>query len=129
MLSVASSNILALVTAVAIGGEIKNMQVIGDDTNPDFVVPSGKVFVLTDIFVSPQSFPPPNGFYRVQILPSVEVFTTAITLISQSNNPASFQTHLTTGMVFQSGSTVRVALTDGVSSVDVNCFGFLDVAS
>jgi hypothetical protein len=74
----------------------------------DFTVPTGKAFVLTDIIISPQ-IEGASGPLLVQVTAS-DPFTTALSLTSSGENPASFQVHLTAGMVFLSGSTIRASV-------------------
>jgi hypothetical protein len=91
-----------------------------------FVVPSGKVFILTDIIIAPPVFPVVNaGDYLLQVTPSPNFMTTALSVAAAASNPASLQVHLLTGMVFQAGSTVRVSLTSGTNRITVSAFGYL----
>jgi hypothetical protein len=122
-LGVHPSAMLALGAAVGVG-DTTNLQVIGGGA--DFTVPSGKVFILTDIIISPQEFPP-SGDYLIQVLPSAgSTFTTALSVTSSAANPSSFQVNLTGGMVFLAGSKVRVFLNAGSgTSVNVSAFGYL----
>jgi len=51
--------------------------------------------------------------------------TTTLSVAATATNPASFQVHLLTGMVFQAGSNVRVGLTFGNRNITVSAFGYL----
>jgi hypothetical protein len=107
-------------------GATTNLVPVGSTPAQAFVVPSGKVFILTDIIIAPQVFPVvAAGDYLVQVTPSSNVMTTALSVAATATNPASFQVHLLTGMVFQAGSTVRVSLTSGTNRITVSAFGYL----
>ena len=120
-LGVNPEDMVSLLAAVGVG-ETKELAVVGS-SGEDFVVPHGKAFVLLDIVISPQVFPPP-GNYRLQVL-ATEPFTTTVTVQSSGQNPASFRVNLTAGMVFRAGSKVRVHLVPAATSVDVHAFGYL----
>jgi hypothetical protein len=117
-----AGNLIALNAAVAPGSQT-NM--IGDATGQVFVVPPNRVFVLTDVIISPQTFPP-TGSYLWQVTPSAQFFTTELTVTSTAADASSFQTHLTTGTKFHAGSHVQFALVFGGAAVNVSAFGYLD---
>jgi len=117
------STMVALGGAVAPGATTSLIPVGGSQDHP-FIVPSGKVLVLTDIIISPQVFPP-TGEYEWQVTPSPQFFTTALSVTSTAADPSSFQVHLATGLVFQAGSDVRVGLVFGSNSVNISAFGYL----
>src|SRR2546425_5946650 len=99
---------------------------VGSSPAQAFVVPSGKVFILTDVIIAPQGFPVVNaGDYTFQVTPSPNFVTTALSVAATATNPASLQVHLLTGMVFQAGSNVRVGLTSGNNRITVSAFGYL----
>ena len=99
---------------------------VGSSPAQAFVVPSGKVFILTDVIIAPQGFPVASaGDYTFQVTPSPNFMTTALSVAATATNPASFQVHLLTGMVFQAGSNVRVTLTSGTNRITVSAFGYL----
>lgn len=103
-----------------------NLVPVGSSPAQAFVVPSGKVFILTDIIIAPQVFPIANaGDYAFQVTPSPNFVTTTLSVAATATNPASFQVHLLTGMVFQAGSNVRVSLTSGNNRITVSAFGYL----
>ena len=107
-------------------GATTNLVTVGSTPNQAFVVPSGKVFILTDLIIAPQVFPVVNaGDYLLQVTPSPNFVTTALSVAATATNPASFQVHLLTGMVFQAGSNVRVSLTSGNNRTTVSAFGYL----
>ena len=84
------------------------------------------MFILTDIIIAPQVFPVASaGDYTFQETPSPNFVTTALSVAATATNPASFQVHLLTGMVFQAGSNVRVTLTSGTNRITVSAFGYL----
>jgi hypothetical protein len=114
-------DLIALNVALA-EGEAKSMVVVG--RSDVLAVPAGKAFVLTDLVVSPQVFPP-EGEYAIQVVSRPGPLTTAISFNASAANPASFQVHLQTGMVFRAGSTVWVGLTFGDMPVSVSAFGRL----
>ena len=108
-------------------GQTTELVPVGGTQNQPFIVPSGKILVLTDIILSPQSFPP-SGDYSWGVTPSPGFLTTALFVTSTAADASSFQVHLTTGMAFQAGSKVRVGLTFGSSDVNISAFGFLEKA-
>jgi hypothetical protein len=116
---------LALTGAVAPGAVI-SLTLVGSSQDNPFIVPLGKVFVLTDIIISPQVFSS-TGEYLFQVIPSPEFLTTGLTVRSRVAEPSSFQVHLMTGMVFKPGSNVRVFLCFGDHSVNVSAFGHLAI--
>jgi hypothetical protein len=120
-----SKELVSLTGAVAPAAST-NLSLVGGST--PFIVPSKTALVLTDIVISPQSFPP-AGNYLWQVLPSPNFFTTALTVTSTAIDPSSFQVHLTTGMLFQAGSDVEVDLVFGNSGVNVSAFGYLTRAA
>jgi hypothetical protein len=84
------------------------------------------VFILTDLIIAPQVFPIASaGDYAFQVTPSPNFVSTALSVAATATNPASFQVHLLTGMVFQAGSNVRVSLTSGNNRITVSAFGYL----
>jgi len=116
---------LALSGAVS-PGATTNLVPVGSSPAQAFVVPPGKVFILTDLIIAPQVFPVVNaGDYLFQVTPSPNFVSTALSVAATAANPASFQVHLLTGMVFQAGSNVRVGLTFGNRSITVSAFGYL----
>jgi hypothetical protein len=115
---------VSLTGAVAEGGSTELVLVGGNISNP-FVVPPGKFLVLTDIVISPQVFFDPQGHYAWQVNASSSRFSTALSVTSTAEDASSFQIHLTTGMVFQAGSEVRVSLVFGSNSINVSAFGYL----
>jgi hypothetical protein len=118
-----SSAFIALGGAVTPGGTIELVPVGGNQNQP-FIVPSGKDLVLTDIIISPKSFPP-TGQYLWGVNAPPPFSTTALSVTSTATDASSFQVHLKTGMLFQSGSKVRVGLVFGSNDVDVSAFGYL----
>jgi hypothetical protein len=105
-------------------GATTNLVTVG--STQAFGVPPGKVFILTDVIIAPQGFPVASaGDYAFQVTPSPNFMTTALSVAATATNPASFQVHLLTGMVFQAGSNVRVGLTFGNRSITVSAFGYL----
>jgi hypothetical protein len=124
-LGVDPSAMLALTGAVAVGDQ-RNLVIVGGNKEDAFIVPSGKVFVLTDIIISPQQIPA-FGDYAIQVTPtSGSTFTTAMSVTSSAADPSSFQVNLTGGMIFKTGSKVRVLLYHGsATSVNVSAFGYL----
>ena len=107
-------------------GATTNLVTVGSTPAQAFVVPSGKVLILTDIIIAPQVFPIASaGDYAFQVTPSPNFMTTALSVAAAASNPASFQVHLLTGMVFQAGSNVRVSLTSGNNRITVSAFGYL----
>jgi len=118
-------DMLALSGAVS-PGATTNLVTVGSTPTQAFVVPSGKVFILTDLIIAPQVFPVASaGDYLLQVTPSPNFVTTALSVAATATNPASFQVHLMTGMVFQAGSSVRVGLTSGNNRITVSVFGYL----
>lgn len=116
-------HLVSLTGAVAVGSS-RNLVTVGD--SQEFVVPAGKVFILKDVVVSPQ-YIPPTGYYIFQVLPSSgSLFTTALTVTSSGEDPSSFQVHLSSGMLFKSGSNVRVYLNPSSENpINVSVFGYL----
>ena len=107
-------------------GATTNLVPVGSSPAQAFVVPSGHVFILTDVIIAPQVFPVVNaGDYLFQVTPSPNAGTTALSVAATATNPASLQVHLLTGMVFQAGSTVRVGLTSGTNRITISAFGYL----
>jgi hypothetical protein len=107
-------------------GATTSLVPVGSSPAQAFVVPSGHVFILTDVIIAPQVFPVVNaGDYLLQVTPSPNFMTTALSIAATASNPASLQVHLLTGMVFQAGSTVRVSLTSGTNRITVSAFGYL----
>jgi len=96
----------------------------GAVTQP-FVVPQGYALVLTDVVVSPQSFPPTGDFTWLVTSQPSPVTTAYLLVTSSAAEPSSFQVHLTTGMSFPAGSGVGVTLGNGGSSLNVSAFGYL----
>jgi len=120
---VSPKDMLALSGAVS-PGATTTLVTVG--SSQAFGVPPGKVFILTDLIIAPQVFPVVNaGDYLLQVTPSPNVVTTALSVAATASNPASFQVHLLTGMVFQAGSNVRVNLTSGNNRITVSAFGYL----
>jgi hypothetical protein len=118
-------DMLALSGAVS-PGATTNLVTVGSNPAQAFVVPSGKVFILTDMIIAPQGFPVASaGDYTFQMTPSPNFMTTTLSVAAMATNPTSFQVHLMTGMVFQAGSNVRVELTFGNRSITVSAFGYL----
>ena len=107
-------------------GATTNLVTVGSTPAQAFVVPSGKVLILTDVIIAPQVFPVVNaGDYLFQVTPSPNGGTTALSVAAAASNPASLQVHLLTGMVFQAGSNVRGTLTSGTNRITVSAFGYL----
>lgn len=107
-------------------GAMTNLVTVGSSPAQAFVVPSGKVFILTDVIIAPQVFPIASaGDYAFQVTPSPNFVSTALSVAATAINPSSFQVHLLTGMVFQAGSNVRVGLAFGNRSITVSAFGYL----
>src|SRR2546427_3886107 len=103
-------DMLALSGAVS-PGATTTLVPVGSSPAQAFVVPSGKVFILTDVIIAPQVFPIASaGDYLLQVTSSPNFVSTTLSVAATATNPASFQVHLLTGMVFQAGSTVRVSL-------------------
>ena len=120
---VSPKDMLALSGAVS-PGATTNLVTVG--STQAFGVPSGKVFILTDVIIAPQGFPVASaGDYAFQVTPSPNFVSTALSVAATATNPASFQVHLLTGMVFQAGSNVRVDLTFGNRRITVSAFGYL----
>ena len=120
---VSPKDMLALSGAVS-PGATTNLVTVG--STQAFGVPPGKVFILTDVIIAPQGFPVASaGDYAFQVTPSPNFMTTALSVAATATNPASFQVHLLTGMVFQAGSNVRVGLTSGTNRITVSAFGYL----
>jgi uncharacterized membrane protein len=93
-----------------------------NDRNSNFVIPTGKGFIVTDIIFTPQ-YLPIKGTYTLQLNSSQ-----GITLNYAATS--SFQTSFTTGMVLKSGSTIDAsyfhdAFPDGEGSATVKVFGYL----
>jgi|SRR5687768_12137121 len=123
-LGVRVGDMVSLTAAVAVGATT-NLTVLG--SGDDFIVPSGKAFILTDIIISPQVVPS-SGTFLVQVLPSQNVLTSALTVTSSAAEPSSFKVNLTAGMVFPADSNVRVSLVFGSSPINVSAFGYLVTA-
>ena len=103
-----------------------NLVPAGSSPAQAFVVPSGHVFILTDVLIAPQVFPVVNaGDYLFQVTPSPNGGTTALSVAAAASNPASLQVHLLTGMVFNASSNVRVGLTSGNNRIAISAFGYL----
>jgi hypothetical protein len=115
---------LTLVGAVAVGGT-DGLRLFGSETGEAFTVPPGKALVLTDVMLSPQVFPT-AGDFGLQIVASPGPFTTGLIVTSSSSDPSSFQVNLTTGMVFQAGSSVRAGLNAASAApINITAFGYL----
>jgi hypothetical protein len=99
-----------------------NLTKVGSPPSSPYIVPSNKSFILTDIIISPQSFPPTDAFLS-QVYPSIPN-SSFLTVTSMATEPLSFQVHLNTGMVFPAGSKVIFSLVFGSSSVNVSAFGY-----
>jgi Tfp pilus assembly protein PilW len=118
-------DMLALSGAVS-PGATTTLVPVGSTPAQALVVPSGQVFILTDLIIAPQGFPVVSaGDYLLQVTSSPNVVTTALSVAATATNPASLQVHLLTGMVFQAGSNVRVGLTFGNNRITVSAFGYL----
>jgi len=122
--AISPRSMISLTAAVPVGGSAELTPVGGNVGNP-FVVPRDEFLVLTDLVISPQQFPPAGDyFWQVTPLPAPP-FTTAISVTSSAADASSFQVHLTTGMVFDAGSKVRISLVFGSSPINVSAFGYL----
>jgi hypothetical protein len=121
--SISPRNAVSLTGAVGSGQETTLIRITPTGRDLPFVVPPGKFLVLTDIVISPQVFPS-SGQYLWDIT-SIPELTTAINVASSADSPSSFQVHLTTGMVFHSGSSVRFMLTFGNAPVNISALGYL----
>jgi hypothetical protein len=116
-------NMVGLIGAVAVGGE-RNLVLMGGNINEPFIVPENKALVLTDLVFSPQEFPS-RGDFQIQVLPAGGPFSTTLTLFASAADPSSLQVNLTSGLVFRSGSAVKVSLPNGSTSLAVSAFGYL----
>ncbi len=109
-------------------GETKGLFLIGAPSAPNpFVVPTGMFLVLTDFVLSSQNVPPPPGStWSLQINPQPPaLFNTQMPLQSSAAEPSSFQVHMTTGMMFQSGATVTVSMLQGTQPIGFYAYGLL----
>jgi hypothetical protein len=114
-------NIVSL-TGAGAAGTPTNMIKVGSSS--PYIVPPNKSLILTDIIISPQSFPP-TGAFLSQVFPSPpNLFSSSLTVTSTAADASSFQVHLNTGMVFPAGSKVTFFLNFGASGVHVSAFGF-----
>jgi len=123
-LGVSPTAFVALTGAVEVGADAKLVPV-GGNISQAFTVPVGKVLVLTDIIFSPKAIPA-SGDYLLQVT-SVQPqgLATALSVTANATDASSLQVHLTGGMVFPSGSNVRVHNGFGSSGVDATAFGYL----
>lgn len=120
-LGISPPSMISLTGAVAVGGE-SNLLRLG--SGEEFRVPADKALVLTDLVLAPQVFPP-SGAYQLQVLPAGGPLSTALTLFASAEDPSSLQVSLTSGLVFRSGSAVKVALTFGSTPLNLSAFGYL----
>jgi len=102
-------------------GAFADLFLIGGATSP-YIVPTNRTLILTDVIVSPQSFPP-TGAFLWAILSTSSDLTTDLVVTSTAADPSSFQLHLRTGMVFHAGSKVRISLYFASSGVNVTALG------
>lgn len=119
---VPAQDMRTLVGAIGVS-ESTNLAVAGGAAQPGFTVPPHRAFILTDIIVSPQEIPA-SGDFVINIISS-PVLTTSLAIPCSATDAASFQTHLTTGMVFPAGSQIRVSLVLGSGPVNVTALGYL----
>ena len=119
---VPARDLRTLVGAIGVA-ESTNLAVAGGAAQPGFTVPGHRAFILTDIIISPQEIPA-SGDFLINIISS-PVLTTSLAIPCSASDSASFQTHLTTGMVFPAGSQIRVSLVLGSGPVNVTALGYL----
>jgi hypothetical protein len=94
---------------------------IDTDGGGNFVIPTGKGFLLKDVIFVPQLFPL-KGLYILQIGSSQ-----GISLVYGESS--SLQTSFTTGLVLKSGSPIRASYNNSIEanigSATVHVFGYL----
>jgi hypothetical protein len=127
--SVQAQQFITLSAILRPGQAFTTLAQIAPTPQAQFVVPTGKVLVLTDFVIAPQTPPSTTTIYRYQINPQpASVFTTQMAVQASSAEPSSFQVHMTTGMVFKAGALVTVSLTQG-TVVNFYAYGYLGSAS
>jgi hypothetical protein len=115
-------NIVGLNGAATPGTPI-NLAAAGSSS--PYVVPPNKSFILTDIVISPQSFPPTGGYLsQITSITPQQTVISQLTVPSAAEEPSSFQIHLNTGMVFKAGRNIPFLLVFGNSGVNVSASGF-----